>query len=394
MKKKVYKCNNHNTALERICSYIEFEYGLKISGLNADKLLDWISTHLEQLANEDIDQLIDNNFIYSFLNNESYFFRIPEQFGLIKNLGNKKQKLKILSLGCSHGQEAYSCAISLNETTCSYHIIGIDIDKEAIEVARNGKYTKYAIRAEKTILQQYFDKLDNYYNIKDAYQQNTSFHHLNILKQSTNSIFNNEQFDIILCNNILIYHTDTSENKLVRKLHQLLKPGGIFLTSKEESCSKIIIPKFIMKTFMGLKYFIKPDLHLAFNPEYRELFENNNTIEENQNLYDIKEINYPEKEIDLIHTADQFFTQNSFTQSFHCYYKLLTNHFDELYIQRMVASLENLNMIEDAKKWQYTHLLTCEPDKFQLNKYLDLCIKTKDMDEYCRIQEKIKQITH
>jgi len=90
--------------------------------------------------------------------NETYFLREPEHLNLmvdtlIPELLARRRcgPVRILSAGCSTGEEAYSVAILLRdrygeESERMFSIVGVDIDSNTIAVARSGLYGKPSFR--------------------------------------------------------------------------------------------------------------------------------------------------------------------------------------------------------------------------------------------------------
>ena len=78
-------------------------------------------------------------------------------------LGKKDCPVKVVSAGCSTGEEPYSLAIGLAEKYGpgifdSISILGCDMDRYVIQRARFGEYNKYSFRSttpyfQKKILQ-------------------------------------------------------------------------------------------------------------------------------------------------------------------------------------------------------------------------------------------------
>ena len=94
-----------------------------------------------------------------FMNGETFFFRDNGQFTLLKEqilptlIHRKKsmRSLRILSAGCSTGEEAYSLAILVDQLlpdreNWNINILGLDINVQAIQHAQQGIYGQWAFR--------------------------------------------------------------------------------------------------------------------------------------------------------------------------------------------------------------------------------------------------------
>jgi len=64
------------------------------------------------------------------------------------------------------------------------------------------------------------------------------------------NIYNfNRKFDIIFCRNVIIYFTRETQEKLLKKLHKYLIPGGyLFLGHSETLCGMNIPLKTVSPT--------------------------------------------------------------------------------------------------------------------------------------------------
>ena len=174
------------------------------------------------------------------------FFREPDAFEVLKEkviselLKDKKggEPVRVWVIGCSTGEEAYSIAIVLRECLDDLKLKGIkiqiyatDLDKEAIEVARQGMYPEsIAADVSKERLQQFFTKEDDHYRIKKNIRDNIVFAQQNIL---TDPPFT--KLDLLCCRNLLIYLNSDTQKKLMPLFHYTLNPGGFLFLGSSES---------------------------------------------------------------------------------------------------------------------------------------------------------------
>lgn len=184
--------------------------------------------------------------------NETYFFRENHQFETLTSIilqeisSNKKSNegIRILSAPCSTGEEPYSIAIHILEQGSivnerDIEIVGIDIDSNCIEKARNGAYTKRSLRVmPQNLTEKYFSlKEDSLYYLDEQIKNAIKFEQVNI--------FNKEQvrklgkFDIIFSRNMLIYFDDASQKEVVLNFYDMLNYGGYILLGHAEYMSRI-----------------------------------------------------------------------------------------------------------------------------------------------------------
>src|SRR5687767_6664041 len=89
---------------------------------------------------------------------ETYFFRNIDQFRALTGTvlpariaaRGAERRLRIVSLGCASGDEAYSLAMLILETlpdpSWEVSILAVDINAAMIEKARAGRYTAWSLR--------------------------------------------------------------------------------------------------------------------------------------------------------------------------------------------------------------------------------------------------------
>jgi len=185
-----------------------------------------------------------------FSNTTSHFFRNPLIFELLyKHLipmlifpinQEEPKSLRIWSAGCANGEEPYSMAIILNEIekkqklNSKHQIIATDINLTSIEKAQNAIYQSDSIRNVKySYLQNYFVEEYKQFYLKEEIKQKVDFQFSDLIK-SNNSNFPEGMFDIILCRNVLIYLTGSTQLTIFNKLYNSLKKGGYLVLGISE----------------------------------------------------------------------------------------------------------------------------------------------------------------
>jgi chemotaxis protein methyltransferase CheR len=219
--------------------------------------------YLKQTAGEEA-RLLD-----CLTTNETSFFRNPDQFGYLRDViipgieslrgtdivrswgGSSREstasimRLRILSAGCSTGEEPYSIAMTLLESlrypkAWKLEIIAGDLNESCLTAATEGYYETERL---KNIPDRYVDR----YMRRDAagawvreeVKSMVSFIPLNLNglmsgEPSLGMDYFSEPFDIIFCRNVMIYFSSACQQKLVDTLHRLLVPGGCLFTGDAE----------------------------------------------------------------------------------------------------------------------------------------------------------------
>ncbi len=186
--------------------------------------------------------------VTEFYRDESAFEGLKKQ--LTTELKNKhySDSIRIWCVGCATGQEPYSIAILINEilgdTISNYQlqIFASDVDERALNFARKGVYShKDVQKLSADILQKYFEKTVEGYEIKKAIKQYILF--------SRHDITNDPPFvkiDLIVCRNLLIYFNNYLQKEVLRVFNYALKPESLLFLGKSESVS--VVPELFEKT--------------------------------------------------------------------------------------------------------------------------------------------------
>lgn len=177
-----------------------------------------------------------HRFIQDLSINVTEMFRDPEFFSSIRekvipSLRNK-QKIRIWHAGCSSGEEVYSMAILLYEVGLYDKAIlyGTDMNEQIVKKASEGKYpfTKMRQYTKNYLLAGGVKEFSNYYvsngnatYIQDFLKENIVFSTHNLV---TDFSFN--EFDLILCRNVLIYFDRQLKKRVYELFHESLSAEG------------------------------------------------------------------------------------------------------------------------------------------------------------------------
>ncbi|MBI4689220.1 MAG: protein-glutamate O-methyltransferase CheR, partial [Nitrospirae bacterium] len=182
--------------------------------------------------------------------NETYFFREPHHLNLLTEklipeiLARRKEgaRIKILSAGCSTGEEPYSLLISLMERYGTgiinfVSVTGFDIDSNVIRKAREGVFTTYSFRdVSQQFMEKYFEPAgNNRHKIKDFVREGVKFRKLNLLDDD----FPDELkgVDVIFYRNVSIYFNPETQRNIFKKLSDLINEKGYLFVGSTETIS-------------------------------------------------------------------------------------------------------------------------------------------------------------
>lgn len=188
-------------------------------------------------------------FLDKFTINYTYFFRnykVFESFEKFLKIYVKdlKRPLKIWSAPCATGDEPYTIAMMLDQFKNSvkdfpdFKIFASDIDRNALEIAKNGIYGEYAVHeTPKMLINTYFSKLDTNLGLKylldKKIREKVTFFQEDIIQGHQS----NEKYDVIFCRNFIIYINQYAREKLMRILESRLINGGLLVLGGSESFS-------------------------------------------------------------------------------------------------------------------------------------------------------------
>ena len=171
------------------------------------------------------------------------FFRDPRAFAKLQDeirhyIANRDSKvLRVWVAGCSTGEEPYSLAIMFSEILgdkiedYKLQIFATDIDKHAIEFARNGIYPQSALQnLPVNIRKKYFMVNGEHFEIIKRLKTHVIF--------SVHDISNDPPFlrlDLLSCRNLLIYFDLELQRQIFPVFHYALNPKGLLYLGQSES---------------------------------------------------------------------------------------------------------------------------------------------------------------
>ncbi len=180
-------------------------------------------------------------------NNETYFFRESYQFealfeqaiGGIKDHSAQPGVIRMISAGCSSGEEPYSLNIFARENAFrafgwSVEIDAFDVSDARVRAACAGSYTETSLRGvSPEQVQRYFHSGDGRYHLKPMYRAGVRIRLGNILDRASYGL--PAMADVIFCRNVLIYFSETSLRRAIANFAEALRPGGLLFLGHSES---------------------------------------------------------------------------------------------------------------------------------------------------------------
>jgi chemotaxis protein methyltransferase CheR len=184
--------------------------------------------------------------VSAFTVGETYFFREPDQFALLRQRilpELRRQRppgasLRLWSVGCATGEEPYSLAILLEEEGLADRasILGTDICRTRLAQARRGVYKRWSLRGERhRDLAPYFERQGEHYALSPRFRDRVQFRYLNLVGEDYPAISSGTtDLDIIFCRNVLIYLEHAAVERIAQGLYDALAEGGWLITAPSD----------------------------------------------------------------------------------------------------------------------------------------------------------------
>jgi len=177
------------------------------------------------------------------------FFRNPEAFEVLKSRifpkltqdRSRHEPMRIWSLGCSTGEEAYSLAMAYTEFVegsglqIPLQMFATDLNGSSVEKARAGLYSKTIVQdVSPERLRRFFVETDGAYRVSKAIRDTVVFARHNVLTDPPFS-----RMDLISCRNLIIYLEPPLQIKAVGVMHYALKPQGALWMGSSEALGSL-----------------------------------------------------------------------------------------------------------------------------------------------------------
>ena len=219
-----------------------------------------VETRLSSLARkegfEDLEQMIDQLFsrgqtrlavqvVSALLERATRFFNVKESFEI---LGDqllpalhplyRGGTLRILSYGCTSGQEAYSTAILADRMASVFpdmkiEVVGVDYPSWALERAKEGRFTHFEVQRGLPIrhLLEYFDRDGEDWVVNDKLRAKVKFIDHNLLASNEDI----GTYQIVLFRGRLAQYSPPAAVRIMRILGGLISSNGYLMLCTKET---------------------------------------------------------------------------------------------------------------------------------------------------------------
>ena len=207
--------------------------------------------YVMKLRHDDAEGAELQELINALTVNETYFYREEYQLRalsaeMMPELAARHggAPLRVWSLPCSTGEEAYSIALHLlanwpGLAEVDVEVVGCDIDTRVLARARAGLYDARAVQhLPPGLLAAHFTPVGEAWRISEELRDAVRFTAVN-LADAAAMRRHRGRYDVIFCRNLLIYFDDVSRRLAAEALYEALRPGGFLCLGHSESMSRI-----------------------------------------------------------------------------------------------------------------------------------------------------------
>ncbi len=247
------------SAIDRIAELVGERYGLNLDPLSEATLhhrlseraaatkvdgLDGYLALLERTPSPggEWEELLDLITVH-----ETYFFRDESQMEALREetlpaLAKSRKddaRLRILSAGCSTGEEAYSLAILVRESHLfegwDVAIHGTDVSQRCVKSAKHATYRPASFRLPNPAPHA-FTRVNDRMKVNEPYTSICDFRRHNLLEPMP--LVPAQSYDLILCRNVLLYFREEARPRLVGHLARYLRDDGWLFLGHAETLPK------------------------------------------------------------------------------------------------------------------------------------------------------------
>lgn len=249
----------------RISSFIKKRYGLELSRkkeimrgrlehyireLNYDNYTDYMNS-----VEADRTGKLERELVNIMTTNHTFFMREFEHFEFLKDvvlpeLRKKEDAKKDICIWCgaaSTGQEPYMLAMMLKDFFGLEHsrwdtkVLATDISTEALQIAVSGRYEPSQVQELPAMWKRRFlhwDSGKGIYEITREIKEEVLFRQFNLMD---NFPFK-RKMHIVFLRNVMIYFDKETKAELLRKVYNVMEPGGYLFVGRTETIDRGEVP--------------------------------------------------------------------------------------------------------------------------------------------------------
>jgi chemotaxis protein methyltransferase CheR len=260
-----------------ISSFIEDRFGIKMPPTKKILLQTRLQKRATQLGYSSIRGYLSflftpqgsaqelDHFAAIVSTHKTEFFREEEHFSVLQSLLlpqlltdpalGRTHPLQVWSAASSTGEEVYSLAMTIDSFLHKrglhrplFTILGTDISQDIVAIAQRAIYSDQALSRIPSPYHHYLmrskDPSAHTLRIVPELRTHTSFRSQNLMDEHYAV---DAGFHIIFCRNVLIYFDKPTQETIIRKLVNVLCPGGFLIIGHAESLSGMTLPLAVVQ---------------------------------------------------------------------------------------------------------------------------------------------------
>ena len=190
--------------------------------------------------------------------NKTDFFREPSHFSVLREqvlpelqprAELRTPECKLWCAGCSTGQEVYTLAMVLSEHArenppLDFSILGSDVCSKVLEQAQAATYAEELVEPVPLPLRQRYllrskDRKQRLVRVGRALREHVRFARLNFMDERYPLP---RDFDVVFFRNVLIYFDRPTQQRVLSRICQHLRPNGYLFVGHSESLNGLTLP--------------------------------------------------------------------------------------------------------------------------------------------------------
>ncbi|HUX38379.1 MAG TPA: protein-glutamate O-methyltransferase [Rectinemataceae bacterium] len=252
----------------KLASFIEAELGIRMPDNKRVMLESRLLKRIRQLELPDFSSYIDFvfseegksieliNMIDAVTTNKTDFFREAEHFDFILERilpeiysEGPAIRRRFWSAGCSTGEEPYTLAMVLEEFGArvpefSWSIFASDLSTKVLDKAVEGVYSSeqaapIPLSFKKKYLLRSKDPHNGLVRVRPELRAKVEFARINFMDRAWPV---EGSFDVILCRNVIIYFERKTQEDIIARLLQKIRPKGFLILGHSESVAGMDLP--------------------------------------------------------------------------------------------------------------------------------------------------------
>jgi len=188
--------------------------------------------------------------VSALVERDVHFFRDPKSFDhltetILPTLHAERGgggRIRILSFGCSSGQEAYGAAMRVKDMEenlpgLKIDIMGVDYPSQALDRAKAGRYTHFEVQRglpAKDLIT-YFTRDKEDWVIKSKLRKRVEFKEMHLLS----NLESLGKFHVVMFRGALPHYSTSAQVRVLRGLAELVQEFGYLLLGSDETLNKI-----------------------------------------------------------------------------------------------------------------------------------------------------------